>query len=236
MRNLISIVENITRTKDKTGVSFGNDLSSLFNTAPSAVTANVLSNASRVAARSPQTQAIAAQSTNMLADLERISGDYEDDYQHGGYGDVEPKDNDNLPAVIRNDVVDQSEFNPTWHMVGNLPGMVLNGIRMVVSKIFGEYTRTPLAEIRMMTNVFGINDEADVRKMMSLIRQHGVKHDNMDYDFSEHMPWYQAMTPDNNAQFWTAFDHGFFIMKDIGGYYIYTWPSSDTITTKAIEN
>lgn len=237
MRHFINIVENITRYKDKQETSIMGDLSNLFSVAPSSETAMVLNKTHDVAMQSPQAQALQASSSNMLADLEKMSSGYEDDYDDSTtYGEIEPTETppNTLPATVNKDVVDQNDFNPTWHLVGNLPGMMLKGIRMVASKIFNEFTRTPLAEIQMMTTVFGINDQVDVMKMMSLIRKHGVQQDVMSYDFSEHMPSYHKITPNNDAQLWSAFDRGFFVLKDAGGYYIYSWPSSDTNTTKAI--
>ncbi len=173
---------------------------------------------------------------NVLRDLEALSdthGHLDTGYELPNDAGIEPtiRTPENLPAVVQSGLEVQ-DFNPTWHMVGNLPGMMLQAIRIVGKMVFGHFTTLPVEQIQMMTTAFGMNPEADVRKMFYLIKEHGTYQDSMHYDFSEHMPEYQAIAGDTDSKLYRAFGYEFLLMRDNGGHYVYGWPETSTKINK----
>ncbi len=145
---------------------------------------------------------------------------------HVGYG--MDTTSDNLPTIVSNHLVGELDFNPDWHQVKHLPGMMMRAIQAVAGKIFRNFTSTPIGDIQMMTTAARMNPDVDVMKMASLIVKNGVKVDEMTFDFSDFMPGYQQIAGESQATLWKAFGYDFMIMKDNGGHYIYGWPEGDS--------
>ena len=114
--------------------------------------------------------------------------------------------------------------------------MMMKAIQAVAGRIFRNFTSTPTGHIQMMTNVARLNPEADVMKMATIIRNHGVKVDEMTMDFSEFMPGYQQIAGDTQITIWNALGYQFMIMRDNGGEYIYGWPEGDSQLTNHSDN
>lgn len=230
MRKFMTIIENALqpqsgdRRPTQTRVS-----DATFNVAPADDTLNAVSRVQANALTTDIGQRAMANRGNILRDLDALTANLPAGNAHAGPGmvDVMPTTPENLPAVISSAIAHQDDFAPTWHLIGNLPGMILQGVRAVAGQIFGQFTDTPIERIQMMTSALNMNPEVDVRKMMSLIRANGQKIDSMDFDFSEHMPAYQQIAQATEGQLWTAFGYEFFLMRDAGGYYVYGWPEGN---------
>lgn len=338
MRQFITIIETALQSKPTKTLD-----PKIMSTVPAVDTADALVSGSREVANTELGRKATDLAPSIMRDLEGMVAanpdltDGEGDGYAYGYTDI-PRTPENLPMVLSNEL-GLDGFNPKWHMVGNLPGMLLEntpnqamaraakkgldlrkkfkrggtevgvarardlsnkrdlsddtvkrmhsyfsrhevdkkgkgfgddsnpsagyiawllwggdagqkwaaaraeklksktlneGVRMVGRLLFGRFTNLPIEQIQMMTTAFRMNHESDVRKMFSLIRQHGHKLDELNYDFSETMPAYAELAGKTDAQLWSAFGYEFLLMRDNGGHYVYAWPAtSSKITTKA---
>lgn len=230
MRKFISIVENTIRPRGDTRPTKTVDVDKTMDVAPAVDTHNALA---RGYADNPElTTDMVAAAPNILRDLENIKSTlpaeelekYDQPIDGVAVGYEEPRTPENLPMVLTQELEGMDGFDPRWHQVRNLPGMLQQGIRMVGRMFFGEMTTIDTSDIQMMTNAMGLNPEVDVRKMFSLIKQNGTKLEDITFDFSETMPAYAAIGGVAEGQIWRAIGYEFFIMRDNGGHYVYAWP------------
>jgi hypothetical protein len=256
MRKYINLITEATQVKDQTSLDSLIDLTGdqtdqvptisgqaakpavALNTASRSQTARAMPDINIPADAAGR---LAANSGNLLRDLQAISPEF-DDYAApealpaptGAANttmvpgvDVLPT-SQNLPAVVQQSLAilgDSPDFDPQWHQIKNLPGMVSRAIRQVAGQLFGQFTGMDVGEINMIATA--LNPTTDVQKMMALIKNHGHRIEEMELDFSEHLPSYQEISPDNKAQLWSAFGYDFLLMKDAGGYYVYAWPETE---------
>jgi hypothetical protein len=136
----------------------------------------------------------------------------------------EPPPPENLPAVIRSELMAHGDkefqdpaFNPKWIQVKHLPGYLQSAIRGLGRAVFSQFTDTPIEDIQVLSTLS--NPTYDVKKMMAFIRKNGVRDDSAEIDFEPVMPGYSAKT-----QLWRMVGYDFLLVKDLMGYYIYSWP------------
>lgn len=134
----------------------------------------------------------------------------------------EPVNSHNLPAVISKELSTNPHVVPEWHMVRHLPGYVQEPIRALGRRIFKEITQTPIEELQTMTTL--MNDEAEVRLVMSWIQENGVRKSRSEVTLEGIFDGYRS-----DAQVWEAKGCCFLLVHDFAGYYIYGWPSADNL-------
>lgn len=143
----------------------------------------------------------------------------------------EPRTPENLPAVIRNDLLDLSrkgddsdlaEFDPEWHMVKHLPGYMSSGIRAMGREIFKVYFDIPIEKVQILSTM--TNPGYDVKKMAAIIDRYGIKEfdDKLEFPFRDPMgggqyqPLVRVYSWDGNT---------FMLVRDSMGEYIYAAPT-----------
>lgn len=135
-----------------------------------------------------------------------------------------PPTPENLPAIVQTALSDEGvSIVPKWHMVRNLPGMMLSQIRTVGRRVFSNFTRTPIEDIQMICTL--LNREVEVQAMALWVTRNGERRDALEMDFNRIMPGLHAQ-----ITVWDAMGYTFCIMRDMGGHYIYAWPASDSVS------
>ena len=162
--------------------------------------------------------------SNLRANNDEISD--EQAIQNSTYGIDLPRTSENLPVVIRSELVKFGEnFDPKWIMVKHLPGYIRNAIRSVGRQLFQQFTDTPVEDIQCLSTL--THSTTDVQRMMHFITKNGVEDSKATIDFSRSMPGYTADT-----SLWKMAGYEFLLVKDFAGYYIYGWTIKhpDTLT------
>lgn len=139
--------------------------------------------------------------------------------QFDGFDGVEPRNPENLPAVIGQAVAESGDgmIVPQWHMVRHLPGYLQQPIRALGRMVFRQFTDTPVEDIQTCTTLSNRVDE--VKALMGWISRNGIRDDQAEMDFEGTIPDYKAET-----QVWNVQGYTFLLVKDFAGHYVYGWP------------
>jgi hypothetical protein len=149
---------------------------------------------------------------------------------NAGLGDEEPGTEVGFQQKVGTAVSTDTGIEPEWHMVKHLPGYLASGIRSMGRAVFAPFTNTPIENIQVVANVGGTgpNSNEEVNAVGSYLVQHGQRNTEAELEFRDHIPDYTA-----KLKVYTALGHTFMLVKDFGGNYIYSWPTSDE---KALPN
>ncbi len=134
-----------------------------------------------------------------------------------------PVKRETLPAVPEKLPAGKGYVTPKWYKVSDLPGYLIRAIRGLVRRVFKNYTDTPLEDILILANLEG-QDVPNTRRELNAVAGYLMKNATPvkgHWDFSNFLPGYEAEV----ALFKGVDGRTYLVAKDIGGHYIYTWPS-----------
>jgi hypothetical protein len=146
----------------------------------------------------------------------------------------EPATPENLPATIsrmmtmkNSNASKNSNMEPRFFMVKDLPGYLQGPIRQLGKSIFSAFTTVPLDKINVCANLGGQGPctSHELNVMTGWLKRNAVKRDEAVLDFSKIMPGYDA-----NCILYDAEDFSFLVVKDDMGDYIYSWPQKNSIS------
>ncbi len=130
-----------------------------------------------------------------------------------------------LPDVINKEVTKETNVEPEWHQVKNLPGYLKNQIRALGRQVFGSFTNTKIEDIQIIANVGGSgpNTKRELNAVAGWLKDNGKRDTDGEINFQQSIPDYDA-----DFEIYTAKNFTFMVVKDEYGNYIYSWPSNDT--------
>lgn len=255
MKLLQDLINEATKVKDKVdiGVDIGIDLENKLKgdlTTQQKPKQKAASRVSRKAATADQTRAKMANVTvddEKLAQLDQMQLntnelDMDDEIsdeeaaRNAGFdllntlgdGDPEPRNPENLPAIISKAMVKQGTdldvVEPEWHMVKHLPGYLAAPIRALGRKVFAPFTNTAIEDIQVLADLGGgPNTEAEIDAVSRFVSSRGTRDSAAELQFEKVLPGYQA-----DVVFYNAEGYTFMLVKDFMGNYIYSWPQKDS--------
>lgn len=128
-------------------------------------------------------------------------------------------------ALLKTDVAKIDEKGIAWHDVKHLPGSMSSAIRSIGRSVFAPFTKTPIENIQVIANLGGgPNTKDEMAFYGTVIKKHGTRDRDLEIEFQDHIPNYQA---DVVIYHWLGYT--FFIVKDFAGVYIYSWSSKDNV-------
>lgn len=139
--------------------------------------------------------------------------------------ETETRTPENLPALVRQELTQMGEdaLSPKWMQIKQLPGYMLNAIRVVGRQVFATYTHDfPMEQIQTINTI--LHGERDVRRMFEIIAQNGELLDEDTMDFSNIMP---GLVAEIKHFAWNGYH--WLLMHDMGGFYVYGWPGDAPI-------
>lgn len=141
-----------------------------------------------------------------------------------------------LPVVINTSLRAVGEQEPEFHMVKNLPGYMVSGIRAVGRKVFEPFTKTKIEDIQVIANLnnSGPNSSLEINSVAAFLKKYGTRNSKYEISFFDKIPGYEA-----DALIYTYANFTFLLVKDHAGDYIYAWPSTDNknnLEDKSIDN
>lgn len=129
-----------------------------------------------------------------------------------------------LPNLINKEVTKQTNVEPEWHQVKNLPGYLQGAIRALGRQVFGSFTKTKIEDIQIIANVGGNgpNTKRELNAVAGWLKDKGKRDTDGEMNFQRSIPDYEADFEIYNAKNFT-----FMIVKDEYGEYVYSWPTAD---------
>ncbi len=146
-------------------------------------------------------------------------------------GEGRQAETDNLPAVIRHDLIAEAgNIIPQWHVVRNLPGYLKEPIRVIGRKALNAFTKTPIEKIVVNSTLSNAGEE--VRGLMRHISENGFyirqsEKELMTFAGMFDLP--DAAAYEANVRLYEYEENDFLLIKDNFGYYIYSWPTADRV-------
>lgn len=134
--------------------------------------------------------------------------------------------NDNLPAVANDALMNAGVSTPNWHQVANLPGNMSRVIRNMGRHLFRAFTTTNTDDIYMIGNVMGQgpNTPLEVNSVAHWLRQNGDDLGPGNIDFDAIMPGYSP-----EIYQYSMAGIRWLLVRDEYGTYIYSWPESTSV-------
>lgn len=119
-----------------------------------------------------------------------------------------------------------------WTTIPNLPGYMSKALRVVARQIFGSFTKTNIEKIKLIIDLQGQgpNTEDEFKAIAHYVQQNGRRINEAELLFNKIIPAHF------NAKlhvYEVTDGNTYFVAKDIGGKYVYTWPSKDNITPRS---
>jgi len=143
------------------------------------------------------------------------------------------------PALVKKAAFENFSFDDTetvkWHQVSNLPGYLVEGIRMIGEQCFRPFARNyPIG--KMLTISTLINPKAEMGTILRWIQKSGRKIDEATMIFNQSgeaslvTADYQEAASDGykaKLQIWQVGNCRLQLVQDFAGTYVYMWPHSD---------
>ncbi len=129
-----------------------------------------------------------------------------------------------LPDIINKEVAKQSNVEPDWHQVKNLPGYLQGAIRALGRQVFGSFTKTKIEDIQVIADLGGSgpNTKRELNSVAGWLKKNGQRDTDGEMNFQRSIPEYDADFEIYNAKNFT-----FMVVQDEYGDYVYSWPSTD---------
>ena len=129
-----------------------------------------------------------------------------------------------LPQEIRRDLRTHGDVTARFHSVENLPGYLVDAIRMMGQKVFSSLTATPINEINVLANLGdqGPNEQRELNAVAGMVDTYGQRRGDYEMKFDRILPGYEA-----DIRVYEYKDQIFCLVKDFAGSYIYSWPAEN---------
>lgn len=168
-------------------------------------------------------QEIGNRTAQHLADLDKnVPSDDTEDTRTREVLPDEPKESNNLPAIISKEMRAAGVREIEFMQVKDLPGMMRQTIKRMGSQVFSMFTNTPIDEIAIVANINGTggpNELADVNAVIGYAKQYGTKDTHAQMNFNRSMPGYEA-----EVAMYSTTNMSYLAVKDFMGSYVYSWP------------